>query len=229
MNGFDFPVEVIRTNRKRSVSIQLKPEGVRILAPKSISDKRIREIITQKTPWITRKQQEVALAPTIKPKTYSDGESFSYLGQDYQLKITAGDTPSLQLQGSVLAATLPQPSTQTAVKSLVLSWYQEQAAQCLTEKTGQYAELIGVKPKSIRLKDYKSRWGSCSINGDISYSWRIILAPHPIVDYVVVHELCHMLEHNHSKRYWQHVARHLPDYKEHRKWLRINGTSAFML
>jgi predicted metal-dependent hydrolase len=80
----------------------------------------------------------------------------------------------------------------------------------------------GVNPASVTVKNYKSRWGSCSTKGDISYNWRIILAPHSIVDYVVVHELCHMLEHNHSSKYWKHVERHVPNWRECREWLKHN-------
>jgi predicted metal-dependent hydrolase len=92
----------------------------------------------------------------------------------------------------------------------------------LIDKTKRFAKVIGVNPNSITVKDYKSRWGSCSVQGDISYNWRIILAPHSIVDYVVVHELCHMLEHNHSSKYWKHVERYMPNWRECKDWLKQN-------
>ena len=82
-----------------------------------------------------------------------------------------------------------------------------------------------MEPRSVAVKDYKSRWGSCSAKGDISYNWKIVLAPHRIVDYVVVHELCHMLEHNHSSRYWKLVEKYVPDYRERRDWLKNHSLS----
>jgi predicted metal-dependent hydrolase len=75
----------------------------------------------------------------------------------------------------------------------------------------------------VGVKEYKARWGSCSSSGDVTYNWRIIMAPHHIVDYIVVHELCHLLEHNHGPKYWKHVKSVVPDYKECREWLKVNG------
>jgi predicted metal-dependent hydrolase len=102
-------------------------------------------------------------------------------------------------------------------------WYRAHALEKLKEKTKRYAFIIGVSPKSVDLKDYKARWGSCSSSGDVTYNWRIIIAPHHIVDYIVVHELCHSLEHNHGPKYWKHVERVVPNYKDCREWLKVNG------
>lgn len=103
----------------------------------------------------------------------------------------------------------------------------EKARKVLTEKTDYYKRLIGVDYKKIRIGDQKTRWGSCSSSGTISYNWRLILMPEEIMDYVVVHELCHMVEMNHSKRFWARVAEILPDYQIRRKWLKENGKSVY--
>ena len=105
---------------------------------------------------------------------------------------------------------------------LLEGWYQRQADRLLKDKTDRLAKIVGVCPRSVSIKSYKSRWGSCSSNGELTYNWRIILAPHRIVDYVVLHELCHLLEHNHSARYWAHVERHAPGWRACRDWLRHN-------
>ncbi len=108
------------------------------------------------------------------------------------------------------------------IRSLLERWYRSNPEKRLGEKTVRLAGVTGVNPTSVTVKNYKSRWGSCSTKGDISYNWRIILAPHSIVDYVVVHELCHMLEHNHSSKYWKHAERHVPNWRECRDWLKHN-------
>lgn len=82
---------------------------------------------------------------------------------------------------------------------------------------------MGVSPQSVGIKEYKSRWGSCSSSGDVSFNWRIIISPHHIVDYIVVHELCHLLEHNHGPKYWKHVERVIPNFNDCREWLKVNG------
>ena len=228
---FEFPVEIVRTDRKRSVSIQLEGTGIKVRVPKGLSDNRIHDLIVKRSPWIRKKLKEAELFQPAKSKEYVSGETFPYLGKNYRLKIVSGETPSLKLKGGYLEATVPDCGLEREqeIRSHLLEWYQQHALKRLEEKTRRYAKIIGVNPQSVTIKNYKSRWGSCSVKGDVSYNWRIILAPHRIVDYVVVHELCHLLEHNHSSRYWKHVERHVPDYKERREWLRTAGAGSLVL
>ena len=225
IDGFEFPVEVIRTNRKRSASIYLDGEGIKVRVPKDLSDSRIYELIARKSPWIKRKLKEAKLTMLPRPKEFVSGETFSYLGRNYRLKALFGDKPSLKLRGGYLEASISGSfgTQEEEIRSLLVDWYRKHAQERLEEKTHRYAKILQVEPKSISIKDYKSRWGSCSTTGDISYNWRIVIAPHRIVDYVVVHELCHLLEHNHSASYWRHVERVIPDFQECRQWLKQNS------
>ena len=225
MDGFEFPVEVIRTDRKRSASIYLEGDGVRVRVPKGLPDGRVRELITRKSPWIRKKLKEAELKAPLKPREFVSGETFSYLGRNYRLKVLSGDTPSLKLRGGYLEANIPgfSGTREEEVRSLLVGWYQRHARKRLEEKTRRYAKILQVEPGCVSVKDYKSRWGSCSATGNISYNWKIVMAPHRIVDYVVVHELCHLLEHNHSAAYWRHVERVIPDFQECGEWLRRNS------
>ena len=231
IDQFEFPVEIVRTNRKRSASIQLDGVGIKIRIPKTLSDKRINALIVKRSKWIQQKLKEAALSPPVEPKAYVHGENFLYLGQDYQLSVLSGQKQTTELKGNFLEVTIADKDKNhpDSIRSMLIRWYKQQAEVLLVEKTRAYAGLIGVEPQSIVVKDYKSRWGSCSINGDISYNWRIIMAPDHIVDYVVVHELCHLLEHNHSSRYWQHVERYVSDYKQRRNWLKTAGNQLTLL
>jgi hypothetical protein len=225
MDGFDFQVEVKRTSRKKSASISLQRDSVRISVPRFISDTTIRELIDKRTPWIKKKLTEYSLRKAIKPKEYVSGEMFPYLGRNYQLAVIDGTNNSVKLIGGCLVTTIDRnkSNNKNSPKILLENWYKIKAEKKLSEKTDYFSKLIGVYPKSLIVKNYKSRWGSCSINGNLSYNWRIILAPNNIVDYVVVHELCHLLEHNHSKRYWQHVENYFPEWRNSRNWLRQNN------
>lgn len=227
MEGFDFQVEVMRTDRKRSASIYLENEVVKVRVPKSLSEQRIRELITKRTPWIKTKIKETLERPTFKPKEYVSGETFPYLGRNYRLKVTQGTETSIKLkEGYLYATTLTtDKAADETIRSMLVSWYRQHAETRLGEKTNRLANIVGVQPTSIKIRDYKSRWGSCSNTGEISYNWRVILAPHRIVDYVVIHELCHLLEHNHSPRYWKHVERCVPNWRDCRNWLRTNADS----
>ena len=222
MEDFEFQVEVKRTDRRKSASISLDGNLVKVTVPKSLSDRRIRDLIGKRTPWIKSKLKEQSLRPSSKPKEYVSGETVPYLGKNYRLKVVEGKIPSIKMVGGYLVATILncERNRQDAVKSLLEDWYIRQAKRRLKEKTDRLSKIVGVNPKSVSIKNYKSRWGSCSSNGDLTYNWRIILAPHRIVDYVVVHELCHLLEHNHSPRYWRHVEHHVPDWRDCRDWLR---------
>jgi predicted metal-dependent hydrolase len=107
------------------------------------------------------------------------------------------------------------------LKAAIEQWYRTKALSRLIDKTKRYSAILKVEPTSINLKDYKAMWGSCSPKGVVSYNWRIILAPHKIVDYIVVHELCHLIEPNHSSKYWKQVRSVIPDYKNSKEWLKI--------
>lgn len=99
----------------------------------------------------------------------------------------------------------------------------KEARRLLTEKTDYYKRILGVDYQRIRIGEQKTRWGSCSTNGTLSYNWHLVLMPEAIMDYVIVHELCHFLEMNHSKQFWNQVEAILPDYRNRRKWLKENG------
>lgn len=104
-----------------------------------------------------------------------------------------------------------------------IKYLREQARKVLTEKTDYYKTLLGVDYQRIRIGDQKTRWGSCSSRGTISYNWHLILMPEQIMDYVVVHELCHLIEMNHSKKFWEKIEKLFPDYRNRRRWLKENG------
>ena len=224
MEGFGFAVEVVRTDRrKKTIAIELDGELVRVRAPRRLSDSRLRDLVIERTPWIEARLREQAERPEVKPKEYVSGETFSYLGRNYRLKVIAGESHPVRLKQGYLVVLAPEgEGQQREVKGRLESWYRANAEELLRDKTERMAKLIEVAPRSVSVRNYKSRWGSCSSSGDITYNWKIIMAPHHIVDYVVVHELCHLLEHNHSPRYWRHVARFIPDWKERRDWLKHN-------
>ena len=221
----DLSIEVVRTKRRKTASIKIIDGLVQAIVPDQLSDARVEELIQKRTPWIRRKLREQSQAVTPKPKEYVSGESFTYLGRNYRLKVLRGDNREVKLRSGYLEVGLPQKSKDGDIRNALVEWYEEHALERLTEKTNRYAGIMGVSPNSISVRDYKSRWGSCSSKGEISYNWRIIIAPHHIVDYVVVHELCHLKHPNHSPAYWKSVKREISDYEVCRQWLKEQGSS----
>ena len=226
-------IKIIRSKkRKRTISIEVTIESVNLRVPYRLSNQEIKKIIAQRSPWIEKKRQIQAKNPLPKPKTFTNGEFFSYLGKDYPLWFIPNASKGVKLQENSLQISIPSnlpiEKTPHYTKKRITTWYRSQALEELTQRTQKYATILGVQPHSIKVRSYKSRWGSCSITGDISYNWQIIMAPSQIVDYTVVHELCHLIEHNHSQAYWKQVAAIFPTYKQDRQWLKTHGTHLFL-
>jgi predicted metal-dependent hydrolase len=225
--NFDFPIEIIRTERSKSASIEIEDDTVKVTVPKNLSDQRIEELIKNRTVWIRQKLKIQTETIRPKDKEYVNGETFSYLGRNYRLKCLSGGSGEAKLTNGYLTVWLAKDASGAAsggcVRQSLQQWYQSRALEKLKEKTKRYSAILGVSPQSVGVKEYKARWGSCSSSGDVTYNWRIIMAPHHIVDYIVVHELCHLLEHNHGPKYWKHVQNVVPNYKECREWLKVNG------
>lgn len=218
-------IEVVRTKRRKTASIKVFDGFVQAIVPDQLSDTRVNGLIQKRTPWIRSKLREQSQAITPRPKEYISGESFTYLGRNCRLKVLQGSDCGVKLKGGYLEVGVSKKPKDGDIRNALVEWYEEHALARLTEKTNRYAGIMGVSPKSISVRDYKSRWGSCSSKGDISYNWRIIIAPHHIVDYVVVHELCHLKHPNHSPAYWRSVKREIPEYEVCRRWLKDHGAS----
>jgi len=216
-------IEIIRTKRQKTASIKISNGSVQAYMPDELSDFKIKELLNKRKLWIKRKLELEAKIVVANPKEYVNGENFTYLGRNYRLKLIYAKKPDVKLKGGYLEVYHPKNFNSQNVRDLLVVWYESHALERLKEKTDRYAKIIGVRPVSISVKDYKSRWGSCSRDAEILYNWRIIIAPHKIIDYIVVHELCHILEHNHSKQYWRNVSNNFDNYIECQNWLKFNG------
>ncbi len=229
MRQFDY--QIIRRPRRRTASISVKPDcSVRILVPATLSNQKIDELVKRKSRWIRSKiTQFQEIQRNNKEKEYVSGECFTYLGRNYRLKVVTGDSEEypVKLVNGRFYVNVPADVTKKEhaelVKEQLSKWYQEHALIRLREKAKRYAKQMGGIPYSVGIKDYRSRWGSCHTDGRIYFNWRIIVAPHSVVDYVVVHELCHLVHHNHSKKFWKLVSTIIPDYAKRKEWLKING------
>ena len=219
-------VEVVRSIR-RTAALHIIGSDLQVRVPEYVEDERVAAFLQKKRPWIRSKVAEIQLLPPHRTKELVSGESFPYLGRHYRLKIQEGHQVGVSLSGGYLKATI-RPTEQDEHKTLKIqqylqNWYRNKAQERLKEKTERYAKQIGVSPAAVSVRNFKSRWGSCDKKGQVVFNWNIIKAPHSVVDYVVVHELCHLIHPNHSKEFWQVVSRFDSNYLEHRQWLKIKG------
>ena len=219
-----FIAEVIRTPRIKSVDIRVDDGAVSIVVPASLDTQRISQLLTDKKQWIKAKINLHREAQPASLKKFVSGEALSYLGRNYRLKIYTGSFKPIKLMHGHLTVTVPRGKQNTdAIRNALIHWYKEKAEAKLREKVERYIDAVGVSPKSVGIKSYKSRWGSCSASGKIDFNWKIIMAPNRIVDYVVIHELCHLKHHDHSPKFWKEVERVIPDYLACKEWLKENA------
>lgn len=217
-------IEVIRTRRRKSAEIRVAEGSVSIRVPMLTSDKEIDELLEARRDWILKKVHLQAQVKPSKPRAYISGEVFSYLGSNYRLEVEDGAFAPVKLRRGHLQVRVPGGSTQAyLVRNALVRWYKQRAFEMLNQKVAQFAPQVGAHPSQIEIKSFKARWGSCSSTGIVQFNWRIMLAPARMVEYVVVHELCHLLQHNHSKAYWREVERVMPDYRVCREWFKANG------
>jgi hypothetical protein len=221
---------VRRSSNRETVGLAVDPdEGVVVTAPDDVSEDTIREIVRSRAAWIFEKQARIEELeqPPLK-KEFLSGEKLSYLGRRYRLQIIKnGDhtTPTVTLKEGKFYVSIDGDGEdrRKTIRQALIAWYRQHARAKLAERVGRYADKVGVTPRSVEVKNQQKRWGSCTKTGDLLFNWRIIMAPMSIVDYVVVHELCHLKEENHTERFWRMLKTVIPDYEERKEWLRING------
>lgn len=211
-----------RTSRRKTVAISVGFDGVRVLAPSDLDDDRVLGIVRKKGPWLLRKQAAYRdLGGQPLTKEFVSGETFHYLGRQYRLKLVpdaSAVTTRITARGSTLFAPV-QPNghfavQRAAVRSGLKQWYRAHACRHFPARVQVIAGMIGIPTPSVSIVDQSKRWGSCDSKGRIRLNWRLIMAPMALVDYVIAHEACHVLEHNHSRQFWRTLEVVMPDYED---------------
>jgi predicted metal-dependent hydrolase len=209
-------VSIVRSQRK-TLAIQIVPgQGVKVRAPRWVSRATIDAVLAKKGAWI----QKHFAAQQVKVPLYTEGERFWYLGAEYPLVIVNDYARKLQFSGQEF---LLSRYVVNKAKSLFTDWYIHQAKEYLTARAQSLAHAMNLCYQSIRVTRARTRWGSCSSAGTISFSYRLMALPPEIIEYVVVHELAHLNHHNHSKNFWAEVHKYYPEFKKAKQWLYAHG------
>jgi predicted metal-dependent hydrolase len=211
--------KIIRTDRK-TIALQITEEGKLIVkAPLNASDEAIMRVVLKSRKWIERKIKEVLSRPRAGKKEFVNGEGFLYLGRFYKLHIVENQEEPIRFENGFFLS----KKFLHCAREVFIAWYKEAALEKISQRVEFYAETAGLKYGRIRITDAQRRWGSCSVNNNLNFSWRLIMAPLSVIDYVVVHELAHIEEKNHGKRFWTKVKVLMPDYEKPHQWLKENG------
>jgi len=214
------------------VAIHVSPNAlVTVLVPQYLDEEKIRMIVQKRAHWIIERQEQIKKnKDSNSVKEFVSGESFPYLGKYYRLKVMKSTTDTeekCRLVGGRLVVEVNAKSDsendRKAIKAALMDWYLQHAEEKIKERVSRFARLIGKRPNSTKIKNQEKRWGSCSRTGIIRFNWKIIMAPISIMDYVIVHELCHLFYPHHSPQFWQRVQSIIPDYKKRQHWLKENS------
>lgn len=222
IQGDGFNVTIIRSKRRKTLALAVANGKVSVRMPAKMAKHHAERFIVQKTAWI---QQKLALHPAISKKQFLDGETFLFMGQQVFLTLNTGSSQNcIRLNGEQLLVELKTKApSQAVISKHITAWYKQQAEQLLQTRCHALSKITGLSPRTITVKTYKARWGSCTRTGDIQLNWKLIMAPQTVIDYVIIHELCHLQQHNHSAAFWQLVKNFCFDYPVHKLWLKSHG------
>jgi len=235
MHSFEYQAKTIKyqliKSKRKTLTITILPtKEVVVKAPRILSDQEIMRMVMQKGKWITDKISKMEDLSCEVEQRYMDGAEIFYRGKKYRLKIIEDYNvrkSEIQLRHDEIVVIMKHKKVQL-VPELMEGWYKERIKELIYDKIEYYNSFINKKISNIRIKNHKKRWGSCSNLGNLNFNWRIIMMPDEMFDYIVVHELCHLIHMNHSKEYWKSVEMILPDYKEREKWIRQNGSKLLL-
>lgn len=213
-------VDRIIRSKRRTIALIVEDNGsLTVRAPMRMSAVLIQEFVAKHANWVEKKRAETRAMTPAQPKQYQPGEKFLHLGREYALEIVQDQQKNLVLEDHFLLA----ESARDNAELVFQNWYRQQAGLIIPERVKLFANKHAFHYDRIRITSARTRWGSCSTKGTLSFSWRLIMTPLDVVDYVIIHELAHTVHHNHSKRFWGVVEKLLPDYRERRKRLKQYG------
>ena len=212
----DLEYTIRRSPRARRIRVKVDPyAGVEVVIPQRATKREAQAAIRELRPWIDKRLAE---AEAAKRRLTSPPGTVPFLGAQLRLRHEE-DRRRVKRAGDELW--VPARDTAHALER----WYRTQAKHEIAPRLAEATSALDRPHTSLAIRSQKTRWGSCSSTGAMSFNWRLMLAPEPVLDYVVWHEACHLVVMDHSKRFWALVERHVPDYREHRSWLRRNGAA----
>ncbi|HOK80499.1 MAG TPA: SprT family zinc-dependent metalloprotease [bacterium] len=214
-------IEKIIRSKRKTIALQVTDDATLIVrAPFETSEQTIRNVVLKHVDWIERKRKEIlARDPGFVKKEFVNGEGFLYLGRSYRLTIVKNQNEPLIFNNGFFLLKDYQP----VAYRLFVDWYKEKSYEKISERAAWFARQTGYAFNTINITNAFRRWGSCSSKGNLNFSWRLIMAPLSVVDYVVVHELVHIEEKNHTKIFWNKVKALLPNYEQSKDWLKKYG------
>ena len=231
INHRKIPFILRRSLRAKRLRLQVNTEEPQVIltAPRFALKFQIDRFLEEKTPWIEKQWKKVEKQEKIRPKPkYLNGDTFYYFGEPLTLKLLPSylNKPLVRIRENEMHISVYRYVTisegKKIVKKAIQEFYKQKASETIHDRLKYFNQHYQFNYNRVTFRNQKTRWGSCSDKKNLNFNWRLIMAPIQIIDYVVVHEMCHLKQMNHSKKYWELVEQRIPNYKELRKWLRKN-------
>jgi len=222
----DISYQLIRSRRSTADIVVERDGSIVVRAPETIPDERIEDMVEAKRLWVYQALAEWRdLNATRVLREYRNGEGFLYLGRSYRLLLVAEQAEPLLLKNGrfYLRRDLVDAGAIEAAKAAFRDYYITRGRERIVQRVNYYAPKVGVMPSGVSVRELGNRWASCSPNGNLAFHWKCLMAPQTIIDYIVVHELCHFHQPDHSDAFWNEVDKIIPGYRERKEWLRRQG------
>ena len=232
-----FNYHIRRSQRAKTLRITVSPGTVEVVAPLKMPKYRIHSFVQDKHGWVTRTQNKLEKnqkkIKSFAPAQYIDGVDIPFQGGKFPLSVHTTESGSTKVeyrQNFIVSVpnSVPKENYSAEIRQSLINWMEKAAKTGAENYVLRHTERYKLKPRSIKIKRQKGRWGSCGIHDDINLNWLLILAPPGVFEYVVVHELCHIRHRNHSADFWSLVTAHLPEFQEQKNWLKQHGASLML-
>ncbi len=219
--GTNVEYEIRRSDEATKSRIDVDLHGVRVILPEGSTDDP-ESLLTENAAWVLEKKRKYdSYRDQIPDRDFAVGETFPYLDEPHEIVVEQRRTSAVSGETFQLAKHhVEQTSIQRALETL----YRRKAREYFEDRVDHFADQIGVEYNRIEIRNQKTKWGSCSTSGTLGLNWRLMMAPRNVIDYVIIHELAHLRESNHTDAFWSLVREYDPDYQEHAAWLEENST-----
>ena len=224
----DIEFTLIRSDRKTADIVIERSGDVVVRAPEGIDDERVRAVVAHRALWVHRSLAEWEdLNASRRHRPLVQGQGFNYLGRSYRLKsVECADVPLRLKNGRwELSEAFLAHEGEAAARKAFRDFYTAKGTQIFNERVRHLAPLVGVEPGEVSVKELGYHWASCGAGGALNFHWKTLMAPQTVIDYIVVHELCHLRHRDHSDAFWNEVDKVAPRYREKKEWLRVNGAA----
>lgn len=227
--NISIPYVLARSIKSKHIRISIDARGMRVTVPLKTAEKEADDFLKLKSSWIVKHYNMLqATKGTEKARSWETGESVMYKGEEYTIEVLGSikKRPTVLFDGIKFKVYVNEvligQQRNESIENAFRDWFIKRAGEILGERVTYFTGLTGSSCGSIRIKEQKTRWGSCSRKANLNFNWKLVMSPQWVFDYVVLHEVCHLRHLNHSKAFWEMVVRYYPDYKKAHEWLRKN-------